>query len=284
MFYNFKVAEKDKDVLRLLWQDDDLETVKTYRMNKHIFGATSSPGVATYGLRRIARHHPSKASDFITRDFYVDDGVTSVDSVEEAITLIREASATCQSGNLRLHKFNSNSAEVLASLPATERAVQDAELFSGNLPTQRTLGMEWNIDTDIFHFVNESTEKPETRRGLLSTVAQIFDPMGLIAPITLCGKNILQETCRQKLDWDDPIGEELSQEWRSWKKDIEEISGIQVGRHIKPDDFSQIGVTELHHFSDASEDGYGTCSYIRMVDVKERVHRSLILAKARVPP
>ena len=284
MFYNFKVAEKDKDFLRFLWLDDDLETVKTYRMNKHIFGATSSPGVATYGLRRIARHHPSKASDFITRDFYVDDGVTSVDSVEEAITLIREASAICQSGNLRLHKFTSNSAEVLASLPATERAVQDAELFSGNLPTQRTLGMEWNIDTDIFHFVNESTEKPETRRGLLSTVAQIFDPMGLIAPITLCGKNILQETCRQKLDWDDPIGEELSQEWRSWKKDIEDISGIQVGRHIKPDDFSQIGVTELHHFSDASEDGYGTCSYIRMVDVKERVHCSLILAKARVAP
>lgn len=145
MFYNFKVAEKDKDFLRFLWLDDDLETVKTYRMNKHIFGATSSPGVATYGQRRIAQYHPSKASDFITRDFYVDDGVTSVDSNEEAITLVRESSAIYQAGNLGLHKFTSNSAEVLTSLPATECKVglQDAELFSGNLPTQRTIGMEF---------------------------------------------------------------------------------------------------------------------------------------------
>lgn len=75
----------------------------------------------------------------------MDDGVTSVDSNEEAITLVRKSSAICQAGNLRLHKFTSNSAEVLTSLPATERKVglQDAELFSGNLPTQRTIGMEF---------------------------------------------------------------------------------------------------------------------------------------------
>ena len=62
MFYNFKVAEKDRDYLRFLWYENDMKTVKTYRMTRHIFGATSSPGVATYGLRRIAEQTDSEAA------------------------------------------------------------------------------------------------------------------------------------------------------------------------------------------------------------------------------
>ena len=41
---------------------------------------------------------------------------------------------------------------------------------------------------------------------------------------------------------------------------------------------------ELHHFSDASQSGYGQCSYLRLMDKKKRVHCSLVIGKARVAP
>ena len=121
MFYNFKVVEKDRNLLRFLWYDKEGKTVLC-RMTVHLFGANSSPAVATYGLRFLANLHIPKyatAAKFIQRDFYVDDGITSVHDVSEGITLIQEARKICADGNLRLHKFISNSKEVLKSLPAS---------------------------------------------------------------------------------------------------------------------------------------------------------------------
>ena len=40
----------------------------------------------------------------------------------------------------------------------------------------------------------------------------------------------------------------------------------------------------IHHFSDASEQGYGQCSYIRMVGEEGQIHCSLLLGNSRVVP
>jgi len=111
MFYNFLVEPQHRDYLRFLWIDENMENIKDYRMNVHLFGATSSPGVATFGLRRLAEDYSSistKAAEFLKRDFYVDDGVTSVETVQEAKELIEAATKICSKGNVRLHKFLSN--------------------------------------------------------------------------------------------------------------------------------------------------------------------------------
>nr|XP_055051100.1 uncharacterized protein LOC129436861 [Misgurnus anguillicaudatus]XP_055051101.1 uncharacterized protein LOC129436861 [Misgurnus anguillicaudatus] len=87
MFHQFHVPERDRDYLRFLWwtNGDTHSIPQDYRMRVHLFGAVSSPGCANYGLRHIANEyslsHPLGAQ-FITRDFYVDDGVTSVETVE----------------------------------------------------------------------------------------------------------------------------------------------------------------------------------------------------------
>ena len=49
MFHQFRVDKKDHDYLRFFWNDDN------YRMKVHLFGATSSPGCANYGLKQIAK-------------------------------------------------------------------------------------------------------------------------------------------------------------------------------------------------------------------------------------
>ena len=63
-------------------------------MKVHLFGATSSPGCASYALKHLANQervtYPT-AAHFIIHDFYVDDGLTSVESREEAKELIEGA-------------------------------------------------------------------------------------------------------------------------------------------------------------------------------------------------
>lgn len=139
MFYNFKGAEQDRDYLRFLWFDKDLKIMKTHGMTRHIFGIMSSPGVATYGLQRTAGQTTSKATESITRDFYVDNGVISINTVEEAVKLVTETAATCKTGNLRLHKICSNSSEVLTSIPESEHSIQEAQLAHDHLPEQKHL-------------------------------------------------------------------------------------------------------------------------------------------------
>ncbi|XP_067927966.1 uncharacterized protein [Watersipora subatra] len=126
MFYNFFVKQEHRDYLRFLWVDEKLESVKDYRMTVHLFGATSSPAVATHGLRKLADDYESisdKAAEFLRNDFYVDDGVTSVASKEDAKNLIQDAIEICKKGNIRLYKFLSNDKEVLDSVPKSERSV-----------------------------------------------------------------------------------------------------------------------------------------------------------------
>ncbi|XP_067939867.1 uncharacterized protein [Watersipora subatra] len=286
MFYNFLVDPKDRDFIRFLWNDENDE-LKTYRMKVHLFGAKSSPAVATYGLRRLAEDHREtapEAADFICKDFYVDDGLTSMNSAAEAIKLVNAARDICQKGNLRLHKFISNDPEVLSALPESERSVQNTELFSGHLPEQRTLGLQWSTNEDCFKFINNVTTKPSTRRGILSVVSQLYDPLGFIAPYTLIGKNILQSINKENPDWDAPVSRAHSQRWEKWTKMLPQIEEIKIPRCYKPKNFGGVSKRELHHFCDASENGIGACSYLRQKNEQGDVKVSLVLAKARVIP
>ena len=128
MFHQFIVRKEDRDPLRFLWWEDNDFTrpPQEYRMKFHLFGAVSSPGCANFGLKRAATDGESEfgsaAANFIRDDFYVDDGFTSVASKEEVIFLIDASKKICVKAGLKLHKFLSNSRDVLASITSTERA------------------------------------------------------------------------------------------------------------------------------------------------------------------
>ena len=181
MFHQFRVRVEDCDYLRFLWwKDDNLnEEPVIYRMKVHLFGATSSPGCAMYGLKKLAKDHGRNFSDnvvqFLIQDFYVDDGLRSCSTVDDAQKLIREAREICSKGNIRLHKFISNSPEVMDSIPETEH--HDMSIYDLNfkeLQVERVLGVQWCIESDQFKFRLTISEKPLTRRGILSTVASIL--------------------------------------------------------------------------------------------------------------
>ena len=289
MFHQFRVSPEFRDYLRFLWFDKNGNIV-SYRMKVHLFGATSSPACATYGLRqlcKISANTNRKAKAFIRENFYVDDGLISLPDTDSAQSLVQDAISICKEGNLRLHKFSSNSSTFLQSLPESERNIQDTQILdpdNGCQPTERTLGLLWSLKSDSFQFSSSLKQNPPTRRGVLSTIASIYDPLGFLSPFILQGKNILQDMCRIATSWDEPLTGDLLSRWEGWKSSLNDLPHISIQRCYKPPDFGVIAKAEVHHFSDASTCGYGEVSYLRLVNTRGHVHCSLLISKARVAP
>ncbi|KAK3085303.1 hypothetical protein FSP39_001304 [Pinctada imbricata] len=292
MFLQFKVNPEQRNYLRFLWwENGDVEKrVKTYRMTVHLFGAKSSPGCANYALKKAASDLESKygsdVTDFIQRDFYVDDGLKSLPTAEECISLIERSVALCKESGLFLHKFVSNSKEVLTTIPQEIRAkeIANINIHCDKLPVERTLGIQWCVESDSFQFRIILSDRPFTRRGVLSTLSSVYDPLGFVAPFILLGKQILQEMCKNQIDWDSPLPEGLRPKWSRWIEQVKELGSLTIRRCLRPDYSDEIVTAEIHHFSDASTVGYGQCSYLRLIDVNQRVYCSLLMAKSRVTP
>lgn len=91
--------------------------------------------------------------------------------------------------------------------------IKDLGLHDETLPEQRSLGLCWNINTDMFTFKVAVNDKPYTRRGVLSVINSIFDPLGLAAPVTIRGRLLLRELSSGVQDWDTPLPVEKVSRW-----------------------------------------------------------------------
>ena len=291
MFHQVLVKEKHRDLLRFLWfQNNDVNgPIVQYKMKVHVFGARSSPSVVNFVLKDAAdkfrTEENQRAADFIKDDFYVDDGIKSVKSVKEAIAILKDSVEICKQGGFQLHKIISNHPAILRALCPKEevQSVKSLDLTKEEVPVERTLGISWNTVMDEFQFEVKPSQKPNTRRGILSVVSSIFDPIGMISPFILKGKKILQVLCKLDLGWDDPIPEDIENEWNAWMKQLDDLEHIKIKRCYAPLD-ADIVEYQLHHFSDASEKGYGQCSYLHMTDRNGQVYTSLVMSKSRVSP
>ena len=105
----------------------------------------------------------STAANFLREDFYVDDGLKSVQSVDEAVQLTKDAKEMCKRGGFRLHKFTSNSNEVISSVPLEDRVEEINNLDLDHqdvLPIERALGIQCCIENDRFNFLITLKDKP----------------------------------------------------------------------------------------------------------------------------
>ena len=169
-------------------------------------------------------------------------------------------------------------------IPHEERApsLLDLDLDKDKPPIQRTLGLHWNMDADMFTFKVNLKEKPNTRRGILSLTSSLYDPLGLVDPIILPAKKLLQDLCKQKLGWDDPIHDDDKERWEKWKNQLSELPKITVSRCFRPIGFGELKLVELHSFADASQVAYGAVCYLRLVDVNGRMHCAFLVGRSRL--
>ncbi|XP_068217575.1 uncharacterized protein [Palaemon carinicauda] len=168
-------------------------------MTSHVFGARSSPSVVNFCLRKTALDFGSKynekASNSIRRNFYVDNLLKAMDDEEECIKLTRDLINLCGDGGFRLNQWTSSSKRILAAIPGEERddSVAVLDLNKDELPTERALGIHWNMSIDVFTFRIVLEDKPFNRRGVLSVVASIYDPLGYFHREDPVARNVPKE-------------------------------------------------------------------------------------------
>ena len=131
---------------------------------------------ANLGPRKTAESGQDRfgqeAANFLQNDFYVDDGLKSFTTPENGIDIIRSTQAMHAAVKLRLHKFASNSKDVLEAMPVEDcsKDLKDLDLRHDVLPDQRSPGTYWCIEYDTIRFRIERKDKPLTRREILPTV------------------------------------------------------------------------------------------------------------------
>ena len=149
----------------------------------------------------------------------------------------------------------------------------------------KVLGLWWDKrdDSIIFKFNDfPSAKLVPTKRELLSFIASIYDPLGLINPFVFRLKVLFQQVCVAKVLWDVQLSGSSLQDWQSTLHDLTGCFDIVVPRWYG--DFYGDVKVELHGFSDASLKGYGCCVYLRMKDSSGNCHVSLVSSKSRVAP
>jgi len=205
MFNQVKVHPEESDAMRFLWwEHDDLERPSEFQITSHIFDAKDSPSCANVCLKRAAEDSKGKFSNeavnAVTKDFYVDDFVKAVGTVNEASSLANEVTCLLSEAGFRLRKWMSNSREVLSEIPDGEGARPTLDLDLENPPVERTLRVQWDVENDAFLFKVHIPHQPSTKRGIPSAVSSLYDPMGFVCPVILEAKKILQKPWKLNLE------------------------------------------------------------------------------------
>ena len=290
MFYQVRVPIEDSTYLRFLWwPNGDVNAIpQEFQMRVHLFGGASSPSCASYGLRKTAddneEHFDKETVQTVRRNFYVDDCLKSVASEHRAVRLVDQLRRLLSNGGFRLTKWISNSRDVIESVPLSERAGSIKEVDLDNLPIERALGIQWDVQSDVFRFKIVVKDRPATRRGILSVVSSIYDPLGFVSPVILAAKAILRDLCKKGLGWDDKIPPEHLARWQAWLQELPKLQQFHVERCLKPCHFGRIVSSQLHNFSDASQEGYGAVSYLRVVNSERNIHCAFLIGKSRQNP
>ncbi|XP_042227704.1 uncharacterized protein LOC121870030 [Homarus americanus] len=291
MYHQIQVEPEHRDALRFLWWENgnlSREPV-TYRMKVHIFGGVWSPSCATYTLRHTFQDHRSEFPDMVAQaevNFYVDDLLMSLDSSNEASMLACQLRILLACGGFRLTKWASNHKGVLATIPPEERqnALKEIDLRQDKLPMERALGVRWLLEGHQLAIKVQPNSRPATRRGVLSLVSSIYDPLGFVAPFIIRAKILFQCECRRQLGWDEPLSAINHTTWSTWLEELAHLGKLSVPRCLKTACAKEIISAQLHTFCDASQAAYGAVTYLRLIDSGGSIQCSFVYGRAKLAP
>ena len=285
-FLQIRIREPDRDVMRFHWLKDLVsQEVETLWFTRALFGLAISPfllgGVIDQHLQSLETKHPEEV-DEIRRSLYVDDLITGGETVLKAQHLKGSAQSIFGEAKFELHKWHSNVPALESEVPITEEIKQSyAKEQLGGVREGETklLGMPWNKESDtIVLSFPETTVEKVTKRGILTTTARIYDPLGLVSPTTLVSKMLYRQVCDMKFPWDQELPSDLRSRWKEWEKTTEE--NLRVPRSLVKFQES-IQAIDLHAFGDASQNGVSTGVYAVVIQ-DSGTNQGLISAKSKL--
>ena len=146
----------------------------------------------------------------------------------------------------------------------------------------KTLWLIWDPHEDRLKYsIKASSSERVTKRTILSKIAQIFDPLGLVGPAIIRAKIIMQKLWQLQVGWDETLPQDIHTMWLDFNAQLQALNTISVLRFVCCDNFI---TTQLHGFCDASEAAYGACIYLRTSTASGQVAVRLLCAKSRVAP
>ncbi|XP_071867010.1 uncharacterized protein [Bombus fervidus] len=282
MYRQILVRPEDRKYQHILWSNSKNE-VETYRLNTVTFGLSAAACLALRCLKQLAEdegHRFPRASSILRRDFYVDDALTGADTKEEAVSIRKELTKLLRSAGLNIREWASNDQDILRGLSEVDK---NRRLQLGESATLKTLGVFWDSHDDAILYSVETKIKMShiTKRSISSVIARIYDPLGLLAPVIVRAKILLQRVWALKVDWDESLPSDLHSEWNRYYSQLPLLNNIRFPRKtiIK----TAVNI-ELHGFCDASEKAYGACVYIRTINVDGIIQTILLTARSKVAP
>ena len=310
-FLNIEIHPEHRDCLRFLWLNDihaESPEIVTYRFNRVVFGCNSSPFLLNCVLRHHIMRYKEKDPEFVAKmigGFFVDDLVTGCNDTQGALILYEKARDRMKEGGFTLRKWKTNDGELADKIAKKESEwierksnpnLEDQSFAKETLGTignmsekTKVLGITWDYNKDIWEFpldikggeIDKSVQA--TKRGILSSLASLFDPLGLVSPIAVSAKILFQELCLEKLGWDDPLPIDKANRWEAWLRDLKGAGTISVPRCAVSVKKGTLVSRQLHGFADASKKAY--CAMVYLVEeTTEGIFIQLLSAKTRVAP
>lgn len=282
MYRQVDIIERQRDLQRIIWRNNPNETLNHFRLNTITYGTAPASFLAVRVLHELAAENSEAfpaASRAILKDFYVDDLITGSDTINNTIQLKQDISSIFNSAGMTLRKWKSNDSYILNDL---NNKIDKSQYYIIDDVCVKTLGVLWNAKLDTFQFTtNTDQNSTVTKRSILSSIARMFDPLGIIGPVIIKIKMILQALWQLNIEWDESLPTSLYTEWIRIRDKINLLSNLDVPRHVMLLEPTEI---ELHGFCDASENAYGCCVYIRSIDSHGACKVRLLCAKSRVAP
>ena len=226
-------------------------------------------------------------------------------STHKAFTLYQKAKDRLAMGGFNLRKWKTNDPDLREKIRSSEsgkitrevKRLEDEETYAksklepqGETRGEKVLGQAWDSDNDTLYFnfavlANKAKSLEATKRNVLSLLASLFDPLGIVSPMTVSMKILFQEICNQKLDWDEKLKGETKLRWDKWVQDLTITNEIRVNRCL----YDSVGVEEvtecyLHGFGDASKKAYCALIYFVYHTTDGKTHVRLLASKTRVAP
>ena len=198
-------------------------------------------------------------------------------SIEEAIETINQTKDSLHKGGFRLTKFVSNKHEALRFIEQEDR--DELKEIS------RVLGQKWNTRTDCFQiktvekFPRNASEY--TQKKMFSLVPTIFDPLGILSPLTIRIKMLLQPVWKLGKKWDEPLPAELHSSLQKVLDSYFAMVDIEIPKWLNSS-ANQENNHQLHVFVDASTVALSAVAYIRTQKQDEIFQTSFLLGKCKV--
>ncbi|XP_047538693.1 uncharacterized protein LOC125072211 [Vanessa atalanta] len=278
MYRQVLIHQNQRHLQNIIWRDDPSKELSIFQLNTVTYGTASAPFLAVRCLKQLALEcEDNLISEIINNDFYVDDLVTGTQSIDNLIKIRDSICEVLSKGYFNLRKIKSNIPD-LRDISSNS----NTHVNLGRQNSNNTLGLGWISSSDKLCFSHNILSGSQvTKRSVLSTIGQIFDPLGLLTVFVIKAKILLQNLWLLKISWDEPLPLDVAQKWNKFKSDLHFLNDLHLPRCVVCPDLALI---ELHTFCDASQEAYGACTFVRSISVDGKIMTRLLCAKSKVAP